>query len=180
MKRLSVLFGLLLAVAGNQVAWADGIPTVVSATTQAVWTRVVFNDSGGALTSGSVVVWDTDDLEFDRSGYPYVTTSTAADSIYVAGVIQDNSCPDQQLCQMVYLGPTRTRISGNANGAAEDIYVGTSSTAGEADDYDEAASSCALGIVLEDRDIDTGATCTTSEDNCPAMVFVRPACSGPS
>lgn len=175
-----VLLALALTFLVSGVVYADGIPDTVSATTQAVWTRVVYNDSGGALTSGSVVVWDTDDTEFDRSGYPYVTTTTSSDSIYVAGVMQDGSCPDQALCNMVYYGPTRTRISGAANGAAEDLYVGTSSTAGEADDYDEAASSCALGIILENRNIDTGNVCTATENNCPAMVFVRPACSGPA
>lgn len=179
MTKRFLLLGLLLALGASTTA-ADEIPSVVSATTNAVWTRVVFNDSGGALTSGTVVVWDTDDTEFDRSGYPYVTTSTSSDSIYTAGVIKDGSCADQTLCQMVVHGPTRTRISGAANGAAEDIFVGTSSTAGEADDYDEAASSCALGIILENRNIDTGAVCTQTENNCPAMVFVNIQCSGPS
>ena len=178
MKRLLAVLALLLA--GSGVVFADGVPIVVGNTTQAVWTRVVFNDSGGALTSGSVVVWDNDDTEFDRSGYPYVTTSTGSDSIYTAGVISDPNCLDQTLCNMVVSGPTRVRISGSANGAAEDIFVGTSSTAGEADDYDEAASSCALGIILENRDVDTGATCTTTANNCPAMVFVNIQCSGPA
>lgn len=178
MRKLLAVCALLLA--GSGVAWADSIPQVVSATTQAVRTRVVFNDSGGALTSGSVVIWDNDDTEFDRSGYPYVTTTTGSDSIYTAGVTVDGSCPDQSLCEIVVEGPTRTRISGAANGAAEDIFVGTSATAGQADDYDEAASSCALGIILENRDIDTGGVCTQTADNCPAMVFVNIQCSGPS
>lgn len=173
---LAVLFSLGMA----STVWADSIPQVVNSTTQSNWTRVVFNDAGSALTSGTVVIWDNDDTEFDRSGFPYVTTSTTADDIYTAGVIQDNSCPDQALCTIVTAGPTRTRISGLANGAAEDIFVGTSSTAGEADDYDEAASSCTLGIVLENRDVDTGVACTTSADNCPAMVLVNIQCSGPA
>lgn len=179
MKRLLAL-AIFLSLGMAGVAWADAIPTNVDSTTAAVWTRVVFNDSGGSLTHGTVVVWDTDDTEFDRSGYPYVTTSTSSDSIYVAGVTTNDDCPDQSLCDIVVFGPTPTRISGAANGAAEDIYVGTSSTAGEADDYDEAASSCALGILLENRSTVTGALCTEHQDNCPAMVFVRPACSGPS
>lgn len=178
MRKLIALIALSLA--GMGVAYADSEPSVVSATTQAVWTRTVFNDSGGALTSGSVVVWDNDDTEFDRSGYPYVTTTTSSDSIYTAGVTIENSCPDQSLCEIVVAGPTRTRISGAANGAAEDIFVGTSSTAGEADDYDEAASSCALGIILENRDLDTGAACTTVSNNCPVMVLVNIQCSGPA
>ena len=178
MKKL--LLALTLLLAGSGVVWADSIPQVVSTTTQAYRTRVVFNDSGGSLTSGSVVIWDNDDTEFDRTGYPYVTTTTASDSIYVAGVTVDNSCADQSLCEIVVEGPVRTRISGAANGAAEDTYVGTSGTAGEADDYDEAASSCALGIILENRDIDTGALCTQTANNCPVMVLVDKQCSGPS
>ena len=71
MKYMKILIGLVLALAWSGVAWADAIPPVVSPTTNANWTVVVFNDSGAEQVSGAVVVWDNDDAstdaEFDES-----------------------------------------------------------------------------------------------------------------
>ena len=176
MHKRMLLAGLLLLGVAVPV-WADGIPEVVGTTTRANWTRVVFNDSGSTLTSGSVVVWDNDDTsttpEFDRSGYPYVTTTTTADYAWVAGVTTNPSCLDQSLCDIVVYGPARTRMLGTTVNA-EDTRVGTSTTAGQADDYVDATDACWLGILMENIDMDTASTCNQS--NCPANVFVNPGC----
>src|SRR3990167_11489850 len=87
MRKLFFAFALL--VAGSGVAWADGIPQVVSSTTNSVWTRTVFNDNGSTIQSGQVVRWDEDDTEFNDSGYPYVVLNATADSIYIAGVVSE-------------------------------------------------------------------------------------------
>ena len=171
MRKLLAVLVLLLA--GSGVVWAD-CPQVVSPTTAFSCTTTVFNDSGGALTSGSVVIWDAGDTEFERNGYPYVTTTTTADENHVAGVLIDNSCADQSLCQMVYYGWAKTRVADATDALTDELLIGTSSVAGQAGDYTVAADSCALGIALELRDVNTGADAGT--DNQLYPVFVDVAC----
>ena len=149
MKRLLALTILLLGMATP--VFADGMQQVVSSTTtNPRWTVTVFNDSGSALTSSSVVVWDNDDTEFDRSGYPYVTTTTSADSPWTAGVTLTPSCPDQGLCEIVVYGPAQTLVAYSTDNAAEDTLVGTTTVAGQAGDYGTGANTCALGMDMED------------------------------
>ena len=176
MKHL-VALTILLTLGMAASAFADGMNQVVSATTKnPEWRVVVFNDSGSALTSGAVVVWDNDDTEFDRTGYPYVTTTTTADSPWTAGVIEDNSCPDQALCSMIVYGPARTNAADSTDAVAEDTLVSTSSVAGQAGDYGTGANTCALGMLLEDRNLDTGGGPTAS-DLKPVLVFVDVDCN---
>ena len=149
-------FGLILAVAGMQSAWAWECSQIVSVTTPYQCVTTVFNDSGSALTSGTVVSWDNDDTEFDRTGYPQVTTTTTADDDWTAGVILDASCADQSLCVIVEHGFALTRIAQATAITAEDTLVGTSTVAGRADDYGTGANSCALGNLIEARNPETG------------------------
>jgi len=166
---------LALSLAGMGVAYADGYNSVVGSTTvNPQWTVTVFNDSGGALTSGSVVIWDNDDTEFDRSGYPYVTTTTTADDDWVAGVTLNPSCPDQALCEIVVYGPAITRIADSTDDVTEDTTVATSTVAGQAGDWGAGANTCYLGLSMEDRGIDTGTD--TGVDNTRQWVFVNPGC----
>ena len=51
----------------------------------AVWLMPVYNNSGGTLDVGDVVVWDTDASTGDNDNY--VNTTTTADTYIVAGVI---------------------------------------------------------------------------------------------
>lgn len=180
LKRLSL--ALLLCLGMGSVVWADAITTNVDATTLARRTRIVFNDAGSNLTSFSVVVWDNDDTEFGRSGYPYVTTTTTADDPWVAGVtIQD--CSDQALCEIVVEGPAIARIAGSTDNVTEDTLVATSTVAGQVGDYTAAANSCALGNFIGDgasgaagRQAITGATTSLNVDNTPQWVFVNINC----
>lgn len=181
MRQYLVVLALLLA--GSGVVWADGITSVVSTTTQAYRTRTVFNDAGSALTHGSIVVWDNDDTEFARSGYPYVTTTTTADEPWVAGVTTDASCADQTLCEIVVEGPVVARIAGATDNVTEDTLVGTSTVAGQVGDYTAAANSCSLGNFIGDgaagaggRQAYTGATTSLNVDNTPQWVFVNITC----
>lgn len=182
MKKLLAV--LALSLAGSGVAFADGIPTMVDSTTRAggQYTRTVFNDSGSALTSGTVVVWDNDDTEFDRNGYPYVNASATGtvDSPWTAGVTLDASCADQSLCTISIYGPTLTNMRGTFS---EDTQVGSGVVAaGTADDFAASANTCALGMLMEDNSQapngGAGVTCSGLSGNplCQEWVFINISC----
>ena len=171
----TLLLAVALLLAGSGVAFADGMQQVVNSTTvNPQWTVIVFNDSGGALTSGTVVVWDNDDTEFDRSGYPYVTTTATADVDWVAGVTLNPSCPDQSLCEIVVYGMARTNIADATDSVTEDTTVATTTVAGQAGDWDGGANECYLGLLVEAYNLDGGAD--TNTDLSPMWVFVNPGC----
>lgn len=172
MRKFVLAIALLLA--GSSTVWAGGITGVQDSSTPFQITATVFNDSGSALTSGSVVIWDNDDTEFDRTGFPYVTTTTTTDDDWVAGVTLDNSCADQTLCTIVVYGWARTNIAQATDVANEDTPVATTSVAGQAGDYGPAANTCLLGLLTEWRNLDTGAH--SSGDLQPMGVFVNPTC----
>ena len=175
MRKLLAVLVLLLA--GSGVAWADGLQQVVgSTTTNPHWTVTVFNDAGSDLTSGSIVVWDNDDTEFDRSGYPYVTTATNNGSPWVAGVTLNNTCVDQSLCEIVVYGPAITRIAHSTAAAVEDTTVSTSTVGGQAGDWDGGANECSLGTAMELREAYTGSTTSLGVNNTPMWVFVNVSC----
>jgi len=165
MKKLLAL-AILLSLGMGSTAYADGMTDVVGATTLARTTRTVFNDSGSTLTSGTVVIWDNDDTEFDDSGYPYVTVTTTADDDWVAGVLVTGSCPNQALCEIVVDGPALTLCADATDAVAEDTAVATSTVSGQCGDYGTGANTSSLGILMEDD----GA----SNDTELLWVFVRP------
>ena len=170
MRTALLSIALLLTLGGMPLAFADGLNNVVDGTTEnPKWTVTVFNDTGSAVTSGSVMIWDNDDTEFDRTGYPYVTTTTTADSPWTAGVMKTGSCADQQLCEIQVYGPTLTRMDDSTDASAEDTLVGTSTIAGQAGDYGTGANTCALGMLMED-------TIPSANDNELSWVFVDPDC----
>ena len=173
MKRILLAVLLTLGMATN--AWAMWCPQVVNATTPYRCTASAFNDSGTALTSGSVVIWDTDDTEYDRSGYPYITTTTTADHDHPAGVILDNSCADQTFCNVVVYGWARTNIAHSTDAASEDVHVATSTVAGQAGGWAGTDDTCYLGQVLELFNLDYSGT-AMSADLSPMPVWVDPAC----
>ena len=135
-----------------------------------------FNNSGGALTSGAPVVFDTTgtgvNVTTNTSGRPsasraevdvagsdgdvtnvgtYITTTTTADDELVAGVIDDDSCADQSYCRTQVYGP-RLVI---CDDAADAVGTGTSvGTAARASHCGDAANDAAgnLGIALEAGD----------------------------
>lgn len=165
----NLLLALALVLTGAPVVFADGIPTVVDQITNARRTRTVFNDSGAAITSGSVVVWDNDDTEFDRSGFPYITVTTTADSPYTAGVMATGACADQQLCEIVVEGPAQVLTADSTDGTAEDTLVGTTTVSGQVGDFAAGANTCYLGVDLED-------TVAANLDSELHWVFVQIGC----
>ena len=169
MRKLIALIALLLV--GSGVAFAEECPQVINADTSFVCTEVVFNDSGSALTSGTVVVWDQADTDFNTSGRPYVITSSTADDPWTAGVLSDNSCADQALCTMVTRGITTVRIADATDNASVDTLIGVANgVSGQAGDYATGANTCALGTLVDFLYGDNGA------DNTLGRVFVDVDC----
>ena len=75
----------------------------------------VYNNSGGALDEGDVVVWDTDASSGDDDFY--VTTTTTADTDLVAGVVASGGCATASTCNLVIWGIAQCDV--NAGGAGE-------------------------------------------------------------
>lgn len=174
MRKLITLIALLLA--GSGVAYADGMTPVVGPETVGAGRIVasVYNDSGGDLTSGALVVWDEGDTEFERTGYPYVTTTTDADDDYIAGVIIDPVCRAATMCQIVTHGWVRTNIADATDAATADEAVSTTTVAGQAGACGGGAQACCLGIVPELRNLDSSAD--TGTDLQPMGVYVNIIC----
>lgn len=87
MRKYLYVFLAILLVAG--VAHAISIPQSEDPKTgPAVWTVPVYNNSGGTLDVGDVVVWDIASSTGDDDNY--VTTTTTADTFLVAGVVYGN------------------------------------------------------------------------------------------
>jgi hypothetical protein len=150
MRKLLVAFALLLA--GSGVVWADGIPTVVDAQAGSgrnVWTMTVFNDSGGTVQSGEIVVWDTTDADLSDGGLPYVTISETDSDASTAGVIIQ-TCPNQSQCDMAILGITKVRCMDAGDAVtAGDLVSNSSIDGGKCGDHSAAADNRAIGIALE-------------------------------
>ena len=158
MKKLFILTALFV-MGGSLEAMAIGnCPTTVSPNLPYQCVTSVYNDSGSDLTSGTVVVWDNDDTEFDRTGLPYVTTSSTADSMWVAGVILDPTCAAGNMCTIVTEGFAWTQVNQFTDAVAEDDLAGNSGVAGQAGGYATGADTCALGMVMELYHKGTGST----------------------
>ena len=170
------LLACALVLAAQGVVFADGMNQVVSSTTvNPEWQVVVFNDSGSSIVSGEIVTWDVGDTEWERSGYPYVTTTTTTDSPAVAGVVASGlDCPDQSLCSIVVYGPTIAKIADATDAVGDATLVSTSSVDGQVGDYTAAANTCALGMLMELRDVDSALD--LNRNGSRMWVFVDPDC----
>jgi hypothetical protein len=115
--------------------------------------ELYFNNSGSTLTSGTVVILDVSgsgvngatvsgdgagrsavdvsgsDGDVDNIG-TYITTTTSADVDTVAGVVDDNSCPDQSYCLVQTRGPRRVRCADSTDAVTVSAAVGTTTVAG--------------------------------------------------
>ena len=134
MKKVSIL-AILFMLGIASVSFAAGIPTGADPKSfPEIWTQEVYNDSGSGLTSGSVVVWDyTDsdmyDLDLRKS---YITTTTTADDVSVAGVVVTPSCVSGDACAIAIYGPVKARATGTVTAG---LAIGTSTTAGVVTGY---------------------------------------------
>ena len=122
----------------------------------------VFNDSGGTLTSGTVVIWDTG--ESDDGLGAFVNTTTSADSNLAAGVIKSSSILDQSVGTIIVYGPAETLYAGatDASTATAGTAVGTTTVVGQAGD------GTGLGVILLDGTDKTG-------DGALLTIFINPS-----
>ena len=123
----------------------------------------VFNDSGGTLTSGTVVIWDTGTDDPTNVGLgAYVTTTTTADSNLVAGVVHQSSILDQGIGAIQIYGAREvlhadaTDRQGTVGGA-----VGTTTVAGQS------GSGTGLGCLLR--------TSGSGSDGENEWIFINPS-----
>ena len=152
-KRLLTLALLLsagiFAFNGTAYGWGttggDG-----SRYTQLQETAVFFNNSGGTLTAGDVVVLDTTGTGVSSGSTlgGYVTTTTTADNTLTVGVVKSVSVGDQKPVAVVTRGPVGANCD-NANGTQVNVSVavGTYTTAKTCD------SGTNLGVALAGGDI---------------------------
>jgi len=169
MKQLLALT-ILLSLGMGTTAWAENCPRIQAADTALVCTETVFNDNGGTIVSGQLVVWDSADTDFNESGYPYVIRTTTADDPYTAGVMQTESCPDQTLCTIVTRGLVTVQVANSTDDTTEDTLVGATTVTGHVGDYATGANTCALGTLVSYVNGDI------ASDNALARVFVDVDC----
>ena len=156
--------------------------------------ELFFNNSGGDLTSGTVVVLDRtgtgvnvgvsgslttlplsagrNDVDVDGTDGDvtnigtYITTTTTADLETVVGVVDDNSCVDQSYCRVQVRGPRLTRCAGSTDNWTTGDSVGTTTLAGRAGDAANDADGI-LGVALSACD-------HTYDDAAVGWVDIRP------
>lgn len=105
MKRILVITAILaLGIAFNAQAWIRGI-NPQSADGQGAVVMPVYNNSGGALDEGDVVVWDIGSSTGDND--IYVTTTTTANTGLVAGVVTEAGCATASACSIIVFGPAQ-------------------------------------------------------------------------
>ncbi len=110
-------------------------------------TGVFFNNSGGTLTCGMIVIIDTQSTESGSGATlqqavaagstmgSYVTTIATADMSGVVGVVLHGttgteSCPNQTACVVVTKGPAQILVKDSSDGVNVGERVGTTTTAG--------------------------------------------------
>jgi len=140
-KLIAISLAVLLLASGQAYALtvsSDG----VRGDANKVYTAV-FNNSGSALTSGSVVVWDTAAATSGDSLGAYVTTTTSADSNLCAGVVQSDSIPASGVGTLQIYGPRRVKTADSTDRpTSAGTAVGTTTVAGNA------GSGTGLGVLL--------------------------------
>ena len=164
MKRLiSALIAVLFL--GTSVSSALAV-TISSSGERGAANRIftaVFNDSGSALTSGSVVIWDTGaDDPADAGLGAYVTTTTTADSNLAAGVVHSDSIPDQGTGVIQIYGPREVLTADSTDRpTSAGTAVGTTTVAGNA------GSGTGLGVLLR--------TSASGVDGENEWIFINPS-----
>ncbi len=87
-----------------------------------VWTLQAFNNSGGALARGDVVIWDTANSTADLIK---CTTTTSANHPDVLGMVYDDTLANQAVGRIQWFGPTSfLKVNGTTDIAVGD-YLST-------------------------------------------------------
>ncbi len=177
MNKIFLFVLALLLVCG--VANAAGIPSSADPkNAPEVWTQEVYNNYTSALTSGSVVVWDCVTDSTDASfAYrtSWITITSTADDINVAGVVIDPSIPAGSEGTIAIYGPTYTRCNDSSDGITQDQCVGTAASAGLAGDAGGGGNTGILGWAISSGPVATaygGYGGTTGNDNIMIPIFI--------
>lgn len=146
-KLLSVVFALLLAVSMTGVALSHTI-TIDPSAADGSGTQVVpvYNNSGGTLDIGDVVVWDIGSSTGDNDFY--VTTTTTANTGVVAGVVLNSTIAAASEGEIVIFGPATcdVGVGGIDNGG----LLCSSTTAGSGKGCASTSGSGAYAIASAD------------------------------
>ena len=126
-----------------------------------IYTTVV-NNSAAALTSGTVVVWDSSGA--DSTLGAYVTTTTTADSNLVAGVVVSDSILASGVGTIQVYGPRQALYADSTDGATDTAgtAVGTSTVDGQF------GNGTGLGCIL-------GETAALVSDGKLVTIFIDPS-----
>lgn len=142
---LAVLFtcGIASATEIQGVVEPKNYPTV--------WTETVYNGSGAAISSGTIVEWDFETSDSTINWYddmcPWVQTADGASDIWTAGVlIYGRDLADGSVGQIIIRGPAYVlehSTPGTANQLCGSHTDGTVTTDGAG------ANTAALGVVID-------------------------------
>ena len=125
----------------------------------------VYNNSSSALTSGTVVIWDTALSGEDNEG-AYVTTTTSADSNLAAGVVvSDSIAASGGIGTICVYGPAFALYANSTDGSTDSVgqAIGTTTVAGQF------GNGSGLGCILDTpEDGDTA-------DRARVLIFVNPS-----
>ena len=167
-KYLFIVLALLLTFG---VCQAANIPVLVAPQDfPEVWTQEVYNDSGSALTSGSIVVWDYTDTDMANiaNRKAYITTTTTVDDIAVAGIVVSPSIAAGDVGAIAIYGPVRARVTGTVTAG---LALSTSATAGVVGPYSN--TSADDGVIGWSIDNDTSGQAEGGTNI--GVVFVNPS-----
>ena len=169
-KMFSALLAALLVLGAVSGAYATQISSDGDRGDANRILTAVLNDSGTDLTSGSVVIWDTDSGDPVDSGLgAYVTTTTTADSNLAAGVTVSNTILDQQVGTICVYGPVYALHAFATDGGTDTVgtAVGTTTVAGQ---Y---GTGTGLGVKLETTA--NSDSSSASHDFKRVIIFVNPS-----
>lgn len=129
MRSIKLFLLSLLFVSMAGLGYAANIPELVDPDEgPEVWVTSVYNNSGGTLDAGDIVVWDISSSTGDNDNY--VTTTTSACTHLVAGVVYPNDIAAGKPGTIAIRGIVDVdAVSGTI---VTNTAIGTSATAGAA------------------------------------------------
>ena len=164
---LALLTGLLCLVMSVAPAAAVNI-SAGGATGRGDSNRIftaVYNDSGSAMTSGTVAIWDTGTDEAESTFGSYVTTTTTADSNLAAGVVYSDSILDQSFGVICVYGPIHALYANTTDGATDTAGTAIGTTTVDGQFGNGTGLGCLLGAV----------TAGDTADRARVLIFVDPS-----
>lgn len=177
-----ILFSIIAVLLLAGTVYAAGIPVAADPLNYPeVWTVEVYNNSGSALTSGTVVVWDcasdSTDTNFAYRTMWVTTTSTTGDC-RVAGVVVDPSIPASTEGTIAIWGPVYALTADSTDAVTANTAVACANgVTGQVGDADSGANGV-LGFSLYAATVSTsygGPGGADGKDFIMTPIFVQPS-----